>query len=364
MKVLILTASYGSGHVIAAKALDEEFREKNIRPAIFDLVLEGGKTERNAAAFYEFLMRRGHFVWKIFHDKIMPIRRGNSIRKIYELIHRKRFFKEIEKFSPDIIVSTMDTAGLVSSLYKKEHSSVKIYTVITDYVVHPIWVWKNMDGYFVGSEQAQKYLENHGIEKDKFTISRIPIRAQFSKKISKVRAREELGIPQEKVILISAGSFGSVPVEEILKSIPSPLDTLVMIIAGREKVAIEDYAYLLEKHGISGKVVDYVQNIEVFMRASDLYISKAGGLTVAECFASGLPAIYLKNFPGHEIGNALYAEENGAAIVIQDNNNLKTVLAGLLSDKEKLMKMSEHALKVARVQASKDVVSAILNGLM
>lgn len=360
-KVLILTASYGSGHVIAAKALDEAFRKKNIEPIVFDLVLEGGRMEKNAAAFYELLMRRGHFVWKFFHEKIMPIRRGDSIRKIYEVLHRKKFFKDIRRMNPDIIIATMDTASLIASLYARENPNVKIYTVITDYVAHPLWIWKNMDVFFVGSEDLKNELADNGIDKEKIQVYGIPVRLQFGNDISKTDARKKLGIPEDKtVLLISAGSVGSVPVKEILSSIPSPLETFAIVLAGRRTDLVSRYAQMLQDYDVTGRIVEFTDNINEYMRASDLFISKAGGISVAECFAAGLSAIYTNNFPGHEAGNAQYAELNGAAVIVHDKSELKTTIDSLLQNKDILKKMGALAKKISSVDAAEKIVSVVI----
>jgi processive 1,2-diacylglycerol beta-glucosyltransferase len=360
-KVLILTASYGSGHVVVAKALDEAFRKKGIEPTVFDLVLEGGRMEKNAAAFYEFLMKRGHFAWHFFQEKIMTIRKGDSIRKIYEMLHRGKFFKDIKKVNPDIIVATMDTASLVASLYKRENPNVKIYTVITDYVAHPLWIWKNMDGFFVGSPELKTELVKSGIDKEKVTVSGIPVRSQFEQHIEKEAARKKLGIPAYKlVILISAGSFGSVPVNTILESIPFPLETFAIVLAGRRPDLVSRYAQMLREHDVIGRIVEFTEDVNEYMSASDLFISKAGGISVAECFACSLPAVYANNFPGHEMGNAKYAQKNGAAVVANTKKDIYEAFGLLLGNREKLQQMSKNAKKLSSANASEEIASMII----
>jgi len=360
-KVLILTASYGSGHVVAAQAIAEIFRDKGIEPVLFDLVEKGGKAEKSAAKFYEFLMKRGHFVWKIFHDNIMPIRKGRSIRRIYSYLYNNKFDHEIEKINPDIIVSCMDTTSLMASWYAKKHQSVKIYTVITDYVAHPLWVWENMNGYFVGAQNTRDYLINHGIEKEKIHITGIPVRKQFLKSMSKEDARIRLHILQDRtVLLISAGTFSSVPVEKILKEISLFKDVYVIFLSGSKKANVLFLEELLKRYNIAGKVISYAENMEELMTASDLYISKAGGLSVAECFVEKLPAIYVHNFPGHEIGNAKYAVSCGAAIIAK-KNNVKQRIESLLTNTAELQALSRNAGKAAKPNASTEIVNLILS---
>lgn len=359
-KILILTASYGTGHVMVAKALDEAFRKKNIEPVVFDLVEIGGKTEKLGASFYSFLMKKGHFIWKLYHEKIMPIRKGDSIRFIYKRLHKEKFFSEIEKIKPDLIISTMDQASVVASLFKENHSDVKIATVLTDYVAHPVWVWKNMDYYFVGSQDIKKYLERHGVESSNIYFTGIPLRSQFENVPDKKEARQKLGLPLDKtIVLVSSGSFGTVPVSQIVSILKNRQDILVVIISGIDK-KVPEYASLLQRNGVIGKVVSYTNEMEVFMSASDLFISKAGGATVAECLACGLPALYLNNFPGHEVGNALYAEKYGAAKNIKNKNDLSATLIKLLENKEVFDQMSKNAKKLSSPHASFEVIKTLL----
>ncbi len=372
-RVLILTASYGTGHVIVAKALDEAFRKSGVESTVIDLVEAGEKTEKIGKKFYEFLMKHGHFVWKFYHEKIMPIRKGDSIRKIYKSLHRQKFFKEIEEINPDIIISTMDQASVIASLYKQslqssvlpaglkeDHPDVKIATVLTDYVAHPLWVWKNMDYYFVGSEDIRQYLIKHGIDGSKIFMTGIPLRQQFEKILDKKEARNKLGLPHDKIVLlVSAGSFGSVPISKVVSVVRDRQDVLVVILSGNdEKVPI--YADLLQQNGVIGKVISYTNEIEIFMSASDLFISKAGGVSVAECLRCGLPAIYVNNFPGHEIGNALFTEKHGASQIVKKVEDLSEVLNNVLLSKDKIKEMSVSAKKISTPNASSDIVKTLL----
>lgn len=357
-KVLILTASYGTGHVMVAKALDEAFRKKGIEPVVIDLVEKGGKTEKFGASFYSFLMRRGHFIWKFYHEKIMPIRKGDSIRAIYKRLNKGKLFQEIENINPDIIISTIDQASVVASLFKERHPDVKIATVLTDYVIHPIWVWENMDSYFIGSEEIQQYLIKHKIPKEKIHMTGIPIRSQFEKSLPQKDSREELGIPADRTtILLSVGSFGSVPIHEVLQALQGRTDLFFIILAG-EKVS--DFAQMLQENALIGKVVGYAENMEVFMSASNLLVSKAGGVTTAECFNQGLPAVYVNNFPGHEIGNAEYARKNGAARIAKNTTELKEILLELLGNADKLEGMEKKAQKLSTPHAAEHIVKTLL----
>lgn len=360
-KILIFTASYGTGHVVVAKALDEAFRKKDVEPVVIDVVGVGGKTEKAAASFYSFLMKRGHFIWKFYHEKIMPINKGDSIRSIYKHLNKQKFFKEIERINPDIIISTMDQTSVIASLFKVDHPDVKIATVLTDYVIHPLWTWKNMDNYFVGSEDIKSYLTKHEIKSETIHVTGIPIRSQFENIPSKKEARKMLGIPDDgiSVFLLSAGSFGSVPIPEILQTLRDRNDVFIMILAGHEE-KVPAYAGQLVENNLIGKVVGYVENMEFYMSASDLFVSKAGGVTVAECLACSLPAVYINNFPGHEVGNAEYTEKHGASRIAKNKNELEKILLKLLENKDELEEMCKNAKKLSLPHSASEIVEILL----
>lgn len=363
-KILILTASYGSGHVMAAKGLAEAFNDLKISTDTLDIVTIGGKTEAQVAAVYEFLMKHGHSIWRVFHDKVIPIRKGGFVRGIYQTVLRRKFFKDIDAIRPDIIISTMDTCSLVASLYKRAHPHVKVYTVITDYVAHALWVWENMDGYFVGSENIVNFLINHGIEKEKIKRTGIPLRSQFIKKKTQKQAQADLGIPENHtVILISAGTYNSVPVEKIVKCVSGYPQIFLIILAGNRTENVAECAGMLKEYGVIGRAVSHADNMETYMAASDLYVSKAGGLTVAECFAVGLPALYVNNFPGHEEGNAEYAVHNGAALSCASGEKLETVLGNVLKDPQILSDMRRDALHIASPDASEKIAKYVVSNI-
>ena len=54
------------------------------------------------------------------------------------------------------------------------------------------------------------------------------------------------------------------------------------------------------------------------MRAADCILSKAGGLTVSEALACGLPLILVDVIPGQETGNANHVVSGNAGVLAHD----------------------------------------------
>ena len=69
----------------------------------------------------------------------------------------------------------------------------------------------------------------------------------------------------------------------------------------------------------------FVENIADLMVASDVLLTKTGGVTLAEAFCCGLPVLAFDPLPGQEEGNARYAVECGAAELATSPSHLASV---------------------------------------
>jgi processive 1,2-diacylglycerol beta-glucosyltransferase len=103
--------------------------------------------------------------------------------------------------------------------------------------------------------------------------------------------------------------------------------------------------------------VGFTTEMDEYMAAADLLIGKAGGLTVSEALARGVPLALVEPIPGQEERNADHLLEQGAAIRC---NNLPTAawkIARLLDDSARLQRMREAALEMARPRAAAEIAA-------
>ena len=101
-------------------------------------------------------------------------------------------------------------------------------------------------------------------------------------------------------------------------------------------------------------------------RQAIVLISRAGATTVAEITACGKPSI-LVPFPhagGHQELNARVLEEAGAALMIRQENlsgpGLARLFQELLSDVERLERMSSASRRLGRPDAAEKIMEACL----
>lgn len=359
MKVLILTADYGSGHNIASQALQQALLERNVVHSVLDVVEIGGVVEKATSKMYELMTKKGHLAWRMLYPNKLTT--GPTIRTLYQLLFKDKFADYIEYANPDVIISTHFLTTAIGLMYKVKHPETKVYSVITDYTVHPLWIWHGTERYFVGSQHSKDEALQNGALDEEVIVSGIPLRSSFWKLPRKSEVRQYLNLPKhDTIVLISAGSYDSTPITPILRFLKSKKNVYPIVLAGKKIEAYNKYNKLLIQLEINGTVYPFVDFVTNIMAASDIFITKAGGVSVAEGLAAKLPMIYLRSMPGQEVGNANLMEEIGCGRIATSPEEATKYLGDLLENKKELSKMQKCAEKMSKPKAALDIVNYIL----
>ena len=110
----------------------------------------------------------------------------------------------------------------------------------------------------------------------------------------------------------------------------------------------------------------YFDDVAAALVAASLLVCRSGAMTLAEITALGKPAI-LVPFPGavddHQTANARELVDAGAAILLPDaelsGERLAREVAALIADPQRLRRMGEASARLARPQATDELVAAI-----
>lgn len=368
LNILIFTASYGGGHWQAARALAKSLSlcGEKVQTEIVDFMdlisptlnkvtcFTYTKSVRNTPSLY------GYFYQVTDHLKIEPLwaRRFNyfGVRKILSFLRAR---------SPQLIIATYPlAAGAVSHLKKQGLIGVPLITVITDNAVHNQWIHPCTDLYLVGSEQVREGLIGRGVPGKKVAVTGIPIDPKFSKLPSRTLLLEKFGLaPNVPVILIMTGAMGmlqGVPsICRMLASFPLPLQ--VLVVAGKDRRLYRRLKKLALQFPKTLQVCGFVENVEEYMAVADLLITKAGGLTISEALAAGLPMLIYRPIPGQEAENTRYLTDAGAALAVYNLRQLEAKLIQLLSEPPLLEMLRESARAAGRPGAALTAARHILN---
>lgn len=368
-RLLVLSSSGGAGHVRAGQALEAACRERfpSVEIAHHDALEFCGKATRAVVAdLYLELVNRAPSLYGFFYrrsDRGMSRQARALVRKYDEVAYR-RLAKRVIAFDPDEILCTHFLPAHVMAAKRQKGIRAPVSVVLTDYDAHHFWVNPAVDRYFAGSEDVAALLERRGIPRERIRVAGIPIHPVFSRARGRAAAAREVGVrPERPTVLLMSGGFGVGRVEETLERLLAvPGEPQFLVIAGRN----ESLRKRLEgaARGARGRVrvFGFVTNIQDLMEASDLAVTKAGGLTVTECLAKGLPMAIFHPIPGQEEANADWLVEKGAAVKVTQPELLPFKVEQVLSDRERLEAMKAAARGAARPRAAFDIVAAVLDG--
>lgn len=361
MNILFLSISAGEGHMKPAEALISCIKEKYpdsktklidslryINPVVNKLIIGSYiNTLKTNPKIYGKL-------YEIAETKSNLSEISQTVNKI--LSHKiKRLIRE---FTPDLIVCTHPfPLQMVISLKRNAQINSKIVTIITDFSPHPFWLYNDVDAYIVAHPGMKFEMIKKGIREETIYPLGIPISRRFMENIDKLEIRKKLGLHDITTILIMGGGAGFGDIKEtFLALLNSPKNLQLILVAGKNIKLFKKIERLAKKAEKPIKLYGYTDKIPELMSASDLIISKPGGMTVSEALVKNLPLILISPIPGQEEKNARFLQNSGVAARIYPKQNVEEVLSQVLDNPLRIRHMKEMAQYLARPNACEDAV--------
>jgi processive 1,2-diacylglycerol beta-glucosyltransferase len=106
----------------------------------------------------------------------------------------------------------------------------------------------------------------------------------------------------------------------------------------------------------------FVDNMNFLMAASDLIITKPGGLTTSEALALGRPLLIVDPIPGQESANSDFLLERGAAVKVNRPEDLPHRMSALIK-RNRLVVLSRAARRLGRPNAAEKICRKVLQCL-
>lgn len=326
-KVFIVYASAGAGHQKAAEALYEYLKKSRIDldlKLIDILDYSNYIVQFSYSRGYIFLITKLPWVWYILY-RLSSSFAHNYFRLLSDYLACQPFVDLLKKEKPDVVVSTHFLTSSVLAVFKKKYPqyTFRLITIITDYTLHPYWIGEGVDIYIASCDYVKNCLLTKGIVEDNIKIYGIPVKEKFYLPSDRKTTAQKLGVdPAKFTALIMTGAIGIGPIEEIVQTLAE--DVQLLVICGRNQRLFD----CLSKLNL-GKVKIYplIDYVDELMSVSDVVLTKAGGLTISESLAKGLPMIFFSSIPGLETANARVIANYGAGSTINTIGQIKkTVL--------------------------------------
>jgi processive 1,2-diacylglycerol beta-glucosyltransferase len=369
-RILVLSASAGTGHIRAAEALrscaiGERFGTEAVHLDVLQCVTPLLRFIYTDA--YIFMVRHMPALWSyLYRSTNLPRRNGlwHRLRRWSERINSGSLLKQIDKLRPEIIICThFLPVEMLSRLLASGSVNYPVWVQVTDFDLHRMWVHEHMAGYFAPNEEVAYRMREQGIAADRIFVTGIPVMPAFLQPLERTACARELAISPDiaTVLLLGGGDgFGNVSaIAERLLDLKGEFQ--VIALAGKNLATLAALNTLALRY--PGRLVaqGYTGQIERLMACADLVVTKPGGLTTAESLAMGLPMIIIAPIPGQEEHNANFLLERGVAFRAFDPATLAYRVNYLLGEQSILVAMRAKARTLARPDAAHRALAIALH---
>ena len=361
LKVIISGGGTG-GHIFPALSIANEIKDRLPETDIlFVGALGRMEMERVPDAGYE-----------IVGLPVMGMPRKASL-KMFKFVYKlfmsmQKARKVVSDFQPDVAIGVGGYASgpvlkaasrkRIPCILQEQNSYAGVTNKLLSAKVRKICVaYSNMERYF----PAEKIVQTGN-----------PVRQNLLENVNGEQAYKHFGLDSKKpVLLIVGGSLGAKTLNE---SVKAALDLVkgfdVQIIWQTGKIYYQNIIDELgEKIPENLKPMEFLSRMDLAYKTADLVISRAGAGTISEICLLGKPSILVPSpnvAEDHQTKNAMALVDQNAAVLVKDidakDKLIKTALE-LIKDEDKLKEISANSTKLAKPNATSEIVDVILNEL-
>jgi UDP-N-acetylglucosamine--N-acetylmuramyl-(pentapeptide) pyrophosphoryl-undecaprenol N-acetylglucosamine transferase len=352
---VILAGGKTGGHIFPAVAMAEEFKRRYPESKVIFVGTKDGLESR-------IVPKHG---FKLIFICARGLKRKASLRNLmlpcYVLKSLYQSLRILNQERPDLVVGT---GGYVSFPMVLSARLRNIPTLIQEQNSYPGVSTRLLA--FLVDRVCLSYLSSmeYFLIKRKLTVVGNPVRAEIVS-ANRYEASRKFNLdPSKKTIFIFGGSQGAHAINQVvLESLDFLSENWQLLWQTGES----DFVFVSEKakgKKIKCEILPFIEDMRSAYAASDLVISRAGALTLAEICACGKPSLLIP-YPfataDHQRYNAEALQKEGAAEIILQRDLTGEILAqklfSLFLDEEKLKRMAEQSKKMGRPDATSFLVN-------
>ena len=359
MDALILSCGTGGGHNTAAYAIKEELIRRGdhavmINPYLLHSQKLADRINRayisvaqNMPACFGAVYNLGEAYRKLPCKSPIYYLNAKMVPIMEEYLNSNHF---------DVVIMThLFPAEIMTRMKDRGIKIPKTILIATDYTCIPFTEDTDCDAYIIPAEELRHEFQSRGIPYEKIFPLGIPVRADFTMQISKKEARKILGLAADKkYLLISGGSIGAGNLKKAIEFLHGQCndDTRIIAVCGNNKRL---YNSLVGKYGDMMEIIQSTEQMAIYLRASDLYFSKLGGLSSTEAAVMGVPLIHLPPIPGCETKNVHFFCTYGMNYRIDATRQDMLQALALITDTPKCSEMIQKQRKMVRRDSASSI---------
>jgi processive 1,2-diacylglycerol beta-glucosyltransferase len=398
--ILILSSAIGSGHMraSAALALGVGLRDPNRTCSIVDFPHEVSPAVEDLIrrTYLESLKLMPNLYGKLYRMSELRATQGGTPSRASELYERLQQFSEHwatrhypEGGSPgprryegsamrtlDRLIEQTGATALVAphfygasalGRYKQQHPEAFAAVVLTDYVPHPMGVPVNLDLYVVADDAAAETVERTGVPEERIHPTGIPIDPAFEEPpdVAGVR-REVLKFPEDAeddlpVVIVMGGGLGAGHLESVAASLLEASAAMhLVVLCGSNARECERLRGIAAARGRTATFLSFTDRVRDLMAASQVLVTKPGGMSCTEALASGLPQVLFNPIPGQEEDNAAAMVRYGAGVMVEKADDILGETMKILTSQNHRQRMRAAARTAHRPHSARTAAQLLL----
>ena len=381
-KVFVLSGGGTGGHIYPAIAIAHSLQRIN---SDVEIVFIGGRDRLEATIIPEKGFKFYPISVEGFPRKVtlkwIPV-----ILKMFQGLFQS--YKYLKRLEPDVVIGT---GGYVSGPVLFAASLLRIPIVIQEQNVSP-----GLTNRILSRRVKAAYLaldsEDQSFPNDIKKITGNPIRLEIATYPRHHETYKKYNLsPNRKTVFVMGGSQGarvindimietcplivqsiftqqshdhSIEVEKIEEMDPIPLQ----IVHQTGKTGTKNVQDAYSSHAIPHYVRPFFDQVEEIYSIADVMICRAGGMTISEVTACGIPTIFIPlpaAVGNNQVSNAYTVANAGAAVVLEQDNlqpeDVVTELVRITTDEESYQDMKTASLHLGRPKASETIAESIYN---
>jgi processive 1,2-diacylglycerol beta-glucosyltransferase len=301
LRVLVLSADVGEGHLAAAQAIAEGLEALGAEVQERDGLIALGRVARHVIRDgYRLQLRVAPWSYTIMYRLFngLGVTRAAGAAVLSGL-GRRRLLRLVQRTAPDVVVSTHPAiTAVLGRQRRRRRLAVPLVAPITDLADFAVWSHPGVDVHLVMHPHAVGPVERVAGPGSATLVS--PLVAQRFRAVrDRDGARAALGLPRDgAVVAVSGGGWG---IGDLAGGAAAALEAgadTVVVVAGRNAPA----RHALQRR-FAGEarvaVWGFTTQMDVVLRAADVLVHSTGGVTSLEALSCGCPMIAFGATAGH-----------------------------------------------------------------
>ncbi|HEX6447677.1 MAG TPA: hypothetical protein VF053_21450 [Streptosporangiales bacterium] len=328
-RVVIVSASVGAGHDGAADELASRLLRRGFAVDQHDFIeLLPASIGRRARRVYAAQLRAVPSTWSWLMGAMASRAVASTFTSLCTAVAGESMRQAIAA-PPAVVVSTHHIASqIIGRLRLSGRLCSPAVTFLTDMSVHRMWVSPGIDAHLAIGPTAMEQARALDARSVYACAPAVPPTFRPARSAAeRAWARKRLGLPLgQPIALVVAGSWGVGEVEQTAADVMSTGLALPVVACGRNDALRQR----IHRAG-TGLALGWVDDMPDLLRASDVVVQNAGGLTSLESLATAVPMITYRPIPGHGLANAAALQDAGLAPWVRDRADLAAALRHAMS---------------------------------